>query len=65
MMPCCWGNKIISMIKAETESEGRKKIGRYSYASKDVIGKGYSSVVYKGINETNGTPLSIQDKPSL
>lgn len=28
----------------------RKKIEDYSYGLKDIIGKGFSSVVYKGIN---------------
>lgn len=32
-------------------SDIRKKIEDYSYALLDVIGKGYSSLVYKGINE--------------
>lgn len=27
-----------------------KKIGQYSYTSKDAIGKGYSSVVYRAHN---------------
>ena len=32
----------------------RKKIENYSYGLNDVIGKGYSSQVYKGRNDANG-----------
>ena len=32
----------------------RKKIENYSYGLNDVIGKGYSSQVYKGRNDNNG-----------
>ena len=41
----------------------RKKIGSYSYVSKDVIGKGYSSVVYKAQNESDGTLCLTKDRP--
>lgn len=26
----------------------------------DILGKGYSSVVYKGLNRTNGTTVAIK-----
>ena len=29
----------------------KKKIGNFSYSASDKIGKGFSSVVYKGIND--------------
>jgi hypothetical protein len=35
----------------------RKKIENYSYGLNDVIGKGYSSQVYKGRNDNNGNTL--------
>lgn len=50
------------MIVAGRVADGRKKVGQYSYSGKDVIGKGYSSVVYKAQNESNGTFCPIQDK---
>jgi hypothetical protein len=33
----------------------RKKIEEYSYGLNDVIGKGYSSQVYKGRHDQSGT----------
>ncbi len=40
----------------------RKRIGQYSYVSKDVIGKGYSSIVYKAKNDSNGKRCLTKDK---
>ncbi len=37
----------------------RKKIENYSYGLNDVIGKGYSSQVYKGRNDNNGTYIFL------
>jgi serine/threonine-protein kinase ULK/ATG1 len=38
----------------------RKKIEDYSYGLKDIIGKGFSSVVYRGLNEKNKEPVAIK-----
>lgn len=43
------------MKNNETGGDQFKKIGQYSYLSKDVVGKGYSSVVYRAQNDSNGT----------
>jgi len=32
---------------SDNSQDPRKKVGNYTYTSKDVIGKGYSSVVYR------------------
>jgi hypothetical protein len=37
----------------------RKKIENYSYGLKDWIGKGYSSVVFKGINDETSNHKSL------
>lgn len=42
----------------------RKKIENYSYGLNDVIGKGYSSHVYKGRNDENGNSFLINRYPS-
>jgi len=34
----------------------------YSYSVGDVIGKGFSSVVYKGINDSTNEPVAIKVK---
>ena len=37
---------------------GKRKVKHYAYSPEDRIGKGYSSVVYRGINENNSiTPI--------
>jgi hypothetical protein len=36
---------------ASSNNEMRKKIEDYSYGLTDLIGKGYSSSVFRGINE--------------
>lgn len=38
----------------------RKKIEDYSYGLKDIIGKGFSSVVYKGVNEKSKECVAIK-----
>jgi serine/threonine-protein kinase ULK2 len=46
----------------------RKKIENYSYGLNDIIGKGYSSQVYKGVNDENskygflyvGRPVAVK-----
>jgi hypothetical protein len=43
----------------------RKKIEEYSYGLNDVIGKGYSSQVYKGRHDQSGKILLIQSNLSL
>lgn len=35
-------------------------IDRYQYHETDVLGKGYSSVVYRGSNTTNGELVAIK-----
>lgn len=42
----------------------RRKVGQYSYLSRDVIGKGYSSVVYRAQNDSNGKRCLTKDKQS-
>lgn len=37
-----------------------KTIEAYTYKISENIGKGYSSTVHKGINDKNGTPVSIK-----
>jgi len=34
-------------------SQNKKKVKHFTYSHDDKIGKGYSSVVYKGTNELN------------
>jgi len=34
-----------------TQGTSRKKIKNYSYSSTDKIGKGFSSIVYRGTND--------------
>jgi hypothetical protein len=36
------------------------KIKQYSYSPADKLGKGFSSVVYKGINTFNGEEVAIK-----
>jgi hypothetical protein len=42
-----------------------KKIRNYSYNPLDEIGKGFSSRVYKGLNEDNSTIFKKHDDPML
>ena len=43
-----------------TSSFTRKKIEGYSYGLNDVIGKGYSSHVYKGRQDDNNSPVAVK-----
>lgn len=43
-----------------TSSFTRKKIEGYSYGLNDVIGKGYSSHVYKGRHDENSQSVAIK-----
>ena len=45
-------------------NSNRKKIKHYSYSSMDRIGKGFSSIVYKGTNDNTSTPHLTQMKSS-
>ena len=47
-----------------SSAQGRRKIKHFSYSLSDRIGKGYSSVVYKGKNDNTGNCRSIQTKLS-
>lgn len=40
--------------------EKLKTIEHYSYYLSDNIGKGFSSIVYKGKNKQNGLPVAIK-----
>jgi hypothetical protein len=46
-------NSLQKLVSKPTQYT-RKKIENYSYGLNDVIGKGYSSQVYKGRNDNNG-----------
>ncbi len=41
-----------NMYKRESSVNNKKKIKHFSYSESDKIGKGYSSIVYKGTNTT-------------
>lgn len=41
----------LQKLQTRTTQYTRKKIENYSYGLNDVIGKGYSSQVYKGRND--------------
>ncbi len=45
---------------ASNNNEMRKKIEDYSYGLTDLIGKGYSSSVFRGINEKNREQVAIK-----
>lgn len=57
------GNQFVYAVdnqnKARSPMEMRKKIQNYSFMAHDKIGKGYSSVVYKGTNDLNGISYVI------
>lgn len=42
-----------------SNSNNRKKIKHFSYSESDRIGKGYSSIVYRGTNDLTSTPHLI------
>jgi SNF-related kinase len=41
-------------------NELRKKIEDYSYGLKDVIGRGFSSVVYRGTNDKTKEKVAVK-----
>ena len=41
-----------NMYRRESSANNKKKIKHFSYSESDKIGKGYSSIVYKGTNTT-------------
>jgi hypothetical protein len=43
-----------------TSGSSRKKIKHFSYSPFDKIGKGFSSVVYRGTNDNTSTPYPTQ-----
>lgn len=44
----------------------KKKIKHYSYVADDKIGKGYSSIVYKGLNDNTGiVPLKVGETVAI
>jgi hypothetical protein len=43
-----------------TSAYTRKKIENYSYGLSDVIGKGYSSQVFKGRNDSNNDSVAVK-----
>ena len=45
---------------ASNNNEMRKKIEDYSYGLTDLIGKGYSSSVFRGINEKSKEQVAIK-----
>ncbi len=47
-----------------TPATTRKKIKHFSYSPYDKIGKGFSSIVYRGTNDTTSTPPPTQIKQS-
>lgn len=49
-------------MKTNENPSDFKKIGQYSYLARDIVGKGYSSVVYRAQNDTNGTLSFTQDR---
>ena len=53
--------KALSYKGQNYSSYGTKKIGNFSYSSSDKIGKGFSSVVYKGTNDNTSTIYSQHD----
>lgn len=53
-------SQLNEKISTKPTQYTRKKIENYSYGLNDVIGKGYSSQVYKGRNDTNDTPVAIK-----
>lgn len=48
------------MNPTKSMGEYRKTIKNYSYFLNDVIGKGYSSTVYTGLNDQNGDKVAIK-----
>jgi hypothetical protein len=57
-------SQLNEKISTKPTQYTRKKIENYSYGLNDVIGKGYSSQVYKGRNDTNGNFKNYFRHPS-
>lgn len=53
-------SKASSSVKSMSNLYTRKKIENYSYGLNDVIGKGYSSHVYKGRNDETDQSVAIK-----
>jgi hypothetical protein len=51
-------------LSAPHSSSHRKKIKHFSYSDSDRIGKGYSSIVYRGTNDNTSNPSATQTKSS-
>lgn len=49
----------VELALVRPAGELRKKIQNYSFLITDKIGKGYSSVVYKGVNDLTGISYAI------
>jgi hypothetical protein len=49
---------LSSNVNYQQERGERKMIKNYSYGLNDKIGKGYSSIVYKGRNDITGKKLT-------
>ena len=45
-----------------TSGGSRKKIKHFSYSPFDKIGKGFSSIVYRGTNDNTSTPSPTQTR---
>ena len=54
--------KWVSMLKNSENTGGRKKVENYSYCLNHNIGKGHSSQVFRGRNDTTGLPFLTQMK---
>lgn len=48
-----------STSHSSTSSDSRKKIKHFSYSMNDKIGKGFSSIVYKGTNDLTSNLIFI------
>lgn len=57
-------SQLNEKISTKPAQYTRKKIENYSYGLNDVIGKGYSSQVYKGRNDANGNFKNYFRHPS-
>lgn len=49
-----------STSHGSTSGESRKKIKHFSYSMTDKIGKGFSSIVYKGTNDLTNEVVAIK-----
>lgn len=53
--------EAVSPVLSTSASNNRKKIRDYSYCSADRIGKGFSSVVYRGTNDLTSNHFSCME----